>query len=133
MPVIGPRFLIEAGFIITVAVIAGIARLSTWWIIAVVAGAWIIVAIVEIVVWGRHAAARQADAVEPLEADPAFIAPPTVQVREQPVVEMSREPTPEPETTTWNCGPSTSVRPAAIRMQRFKWAQAPLAYTTRSI
>jgi len=99
VPVIGPRFLIEAGFIITVAVIAGIARLSTWWIIAVVAGAWIIVAIVEIVVWGRHAAARQADAVEPLEADPAFVAPPTVQVREQPVVEMSREPTPEPETT----------------------------------
>ena len=99
MPVIGSRFLIEAGFIITVAVIAGIERLSTWWIIAVVAGAWIIVAIVEIVVWGRHAAARQPQAVEPLEADaPAFVAPPTVQVREQPVVETSREPTPEPET-----------------------------------
>jgi type IV secretory pathway VirB10-like protein len=98
VPVIGPRFLIEAGFIITVAVIAGIARLSTWWIIAVVAGAWIIVAIVEIVVWGRHAAARQPEAVEPLEADTAFVAPPTVQVREQSVVETSREPTPEPET-----------------------------------
>ena len=93
MPVIGSRFLIEAGFIITVAVIAGIEGLSTWWIIAVVAGALIIVAIVEIVVWGRHAAARQPQAVEPLEADAsAFVAPPTVQMREQP------EPEPEPVT-----------------------------------
>ena len=41
MPVVGSRFLIEAGFIIGVAVIAGIERLSAWWIIAVVASAWI--------------------------------------------------------------------------------------------
>ena len=59
MPVVGSRFLIEAGFIIAVAVIAGIERLSTWWIIAVVASAWIIVAIVEIVVWARQVVAHQ--------------------------------------------------------------------------
>ena len=101
MPVVGSRFLIEAGFIITVAVIAGIERLSTWWIIAVVAGAWIIVAIVEIVVWARQTVASEPQAVEPLEADAqAFVAPPTVQVGEQPVVETHREPSPEPEPET---------------------------------
>jgi len=101
VPVVGSRFLIEAGFIIAVAVIAGIEQLSTWWIIAVVAGAWIIVAIVEIVVWSRQAAARQPQAVEPLEAEaPAFVAPPTVQVREQPVVDTPREPEPKAEPQT---------------------------------
>nr|MDQ2982194.1 hypothetical protein [Actinomycetota bacterium] len=67
MPVVGSRFLIEAGFIIAVAVIAGIERLSTWWIIAVVASAWIIVAIVEIIVWARQVVARQPQAVETSE------------------------------------------------------------------
>jgi type IV secretory pathway VirB10-like protein len=98
VPVVGSRFLIEAGFIIAVAVIAGIERLSTWWIIAVVAGAWIIVAIIEIVVWARQVVARQPQPVEPLEAEaPPFIAPPTVRLREQPAVETPREPEPEPE------------------------------------
>lgn len=101
MPVVGSRFLIEAGFIIAVAVIAGIERLSTWWIIAVVASAWIIVAIVEIVVWARQVAARQPQAVEPLAAEPpAFVAPTTVEVREQPAVETRPEPEPKPEPET---------------------------------
>ena len=101
MPVVGSRFLIEAGFIIAVAVIAGIERLGTWWIIAVVASAWIIVAIVEIVVWARQVVARQPQAVEPLAAEPpTFVAPPTVQVREQPAVETRPEPEPKPEPET---------------------------------
>ena len=33
--ILGPRFLIEAGFIVAVAVVAGIADLSTWSIIGV--------------------------------------------------------------------------------------------------
>jgi hypothetical protein len=104
VPVVGSRFLIEAGFIIAVAVIAGIERLSTWWIIAVVAGAWIIVAIVEIVVWARLAGVRQHSAVEPSKSfesfepqaeEPTFVAP--VRVRVQPTVESRPEPEPEPE------------------------------------
>ena len=103
MPVVGSRFLIEAGFIIAVAVIAGIERLSTWWIIAVVASAWIIVAIVEIVVWARQAVARQPHAVEPSEPNaeaPPFVASPPIRVRAQPPVEAGaeseREPAPAP-------------------------------------
>ena len=101
MPVVGSRFLIEAGFIIAVAVIAGIERLSTWWIIAVVASAWIIVAIVEIVVWARQTGVREDSAVESFESfepqaeEPTFVAP--VRVRVQPAVESRPEPEPEPE------------------------------------
>ena len=96
MPVVGSRFLIEAGFIIAVAVIAGIERLSTWWIIAVVATAWILVAIVEIVVWARQMVGRQPAAL--IEADEAapIIAPPPLSVRVQPPVESRREPEPGP-------------------------------------
>jgi hypothetical protein len=100
VPVVGSRFLIEAGFIIAVAVIAGIERLSTWWIIAVVASAWIIVAIVEIVVWARQAVVHQPQTVESSEPQvdaPAFVATPPVRVRAQPPVDARPEPERESE------------------------------------
>jgi outer membrane biosynthesis protein TonB len=98
VPVVGSRFLIEAGFIIAVAVIAGIERLRTWWIIAVVAAAWIIVAIVEVVVWARQVAVHQPPTVEePLADAPTVVAPPPVRVRAQPLVEPRSEPEPERE------------------------------------
>jgi hypothetical protein len=99
VPVVGSRFLIEAGFIIAVAVIAGFERLSTWWIIAVVASAWIIVAIVEIIVWARQVVARQPRLIEPVATDsglPADGPPPPVHVRVQPPVESRGVPEPEP-------------------------------------
>ena len=109
MPVVGSRFIVEAGFIIAVAVIAGIERLSTWWIIAVVAGAWLIVAAVEIAVWARNVVARQPQPVdEPADLEPAptpeYASRPPVVVRPQPSVETreaepSSEPVPEPEQT----------------------------------
>ena len=91
MPVVGSRFLIEAGFIIAVAVIAGIERLGTWWIIAVVASAWIIVAIVEIVVWARQDQPHTVEPSEPLAEAPAFVATPPVRARAQPLVEARLE------------------------------------------
>jgi hypothetical protein len=100
VPVVGSRFLIEAGFIIAVAVIAGIERLSTWWIIAVVASAWIIVAIVEIVVWARQVVARQPRAVEGSEPTlevPAFVPPSPVRVRPQSSLEQQPEPKAAPQ------------------------------------
>jgi hypothetical protein len=109
VPVVGSRFLVEAGFIIAVAVIAGIERLSTWWIIAVVAGAWLIVAAVEITVWARNVVARQPQAVdEPADLEPAptpaYASRPPVVVRPQPPAETGEadpgsEPEPEPERT----------------------------------
>ena len=101
MSVVGSRFYVEAGFIIAVAVIAGIERLSTWWIIAVVAGAWLIVAAVEIGVWARNVVARQPRAVDeppqPIPAPTPVYAPRApVVVRPRPPVE-TREPEPVPE------------------------------------
>jgi len=116
VPVVGSRFLIEAGFIIAVAVIAGIERLSTWWIIAVVASAWIIVAIVEIVVWARQTGVREDSALESSESfesfqpqpeEPTFAAP--VRVRVQPTVESRPEPEREPEPE-----PALSPEPSRI-------------------
>jgi outer membrane biosynthesis protein TonB len=98
VPVVGSRFWIEAGFIIAVAVVAGIERLSTWWIIAVVAAAWLIVAAVEIAVWARHVVVRQqAVQVEHEEPEPAPSYP-----QREPIVVRSRtqaddRPKPEPE------------------------------------
>jgi hypothetical protein len=99
VPVVGSRFLIEAGFIIAVAVVAGFERLSTLWIIAVVASAWIIVAIVEIVVWGRQVVARQPRTVDPAATEsklPAVAPASPVRVRTSPPVEPRSEPEPEP-------------------------------------
>jgi hypothetical protein len=102
VPVVGSRFLIEAGFIIAVAVVAGIERLSTWWIIAVVAGAWLIVAAVEIVFWTRGVVRRQPQALAESERaftpTPAYVEPvPTVVIPPVPVAEALPEPDRSPE------------------------------------
>jgi hypothetical protein len=105
--VLGPRFLIEAGFIIAVAVVAGLADLSTWAIIGVVAGAWIIVALVELGVWARKAPRRGLAPQGPdpsLAPEAAFVPSERVRVPEPPKThapptppEPEREPEPEPE------------------------------------
>lgn len=70
-----PRFLIEAGFIVAVAIAAGLADLSTWTIVGVVAAAWILVALVELVVWKRtREPAREAPDPSP-SPEPILIRP----------------------------------------------------------
>ena len=108
MPVIGPRFLIEAGFIIAVAVVAGIERVGTIWIVALMAGAWLIVAAVEISVSKRRTRERQRPGVSAAEPIAATVIP-SVVVRREPQVEaapappisppahQAPEPEPEPE------------------------------------
>lgn len=97
--VLGPRFLIEAGFIVAVAVIAGIADLSTWAIVGVVAGAWILVALVELVMWMRHARRLTPVRSDP-EPLPEPVRPEPVRLPEPPkiaAVPPPPEPEPEPE------------------------------------
>jgi hypothetical protein len=97
VPVVGSRFLIEAGFIIAVAVVAGIERLGTWWIILVVAAAWIAVAIVEIAVWARQVARRAQAAGERREPSVAWEPPPpALAVQPPPLPERRVEPEPAP-------------------------------------
>jgi outer membrane biosynthesis protein TonB len=100
--VLGPRFLIEAGFIVAVAVVAGVADLSTWAIIGVVAAAWILVALVEMAVWARHARKRKSRGLTPQSSD-AGPSPTVPAVRPEPVRAPERPkiaaapPPPEPE------------------------------------
>src|SRR6478672_7402595 len=94
---LGPRFLIEAGFLIAVAVAAGLARLDAIWIIVVMAGAWLLMAAIE---WGvsrlRRPRPAAATAAVPTEA-------PAVPERSEPVPEPAAEPevtpgpSPEPD------------------------------------
>ncbi len=63
-----PRFAIEAGFLILLGVGAGIADLRTRVIIAIVAGGWVLVSLIELSIWraeGRTANPRVAPALEP--------------------------------------------------------------------
>jgi outer membrane biosynthesis protein TonB len=106
VPVVGPRFLVEAGFIIAVAVVAGLAELSTLWIVAVMAAAWLIVAAAEIAISRRRAPAAtepspdvEAEAVPPPPAVAATPEPeqPRPQIAAVPEPEPEPEPAPEPE------------------------------------
>jgi hypothetical protein len=47
----GPRFVLEVAFLVLLALAAGLAELSTAWIIAVMAVGWVLVAIVEWLAW----------------------------------------------------------------------------------
>jgi hypothetical protein len=93
---LGPRFLIEAGFIIAVAVFAGVKRYSTVTIILLVFGAWLIVAVVEVV----FAVARKRGARRPSATRPAAFSAPTIALQPEPepapALEPEHLPVPEP-------------------------------------
>jgi hypothetical protein len=99
--VLGPRFLIQAGFIIAVAVVAGIERAGTWTIIGLVAASWILVAIVELGLWARHARTRASVAEEPA---------PRLEPRPEPPVVVQR-PEPEPVPVPTLAPPRIAVAP----------------------
>lgn len=50
---LGPRFALEAGFLIAVAVGAGVAELSATTIVIVMAVAWLLVCLFELAVWAE--------------------------------------------------------------------------------
>lgn len=49
----GPRFALEAGFLIAVAIAAGFAELSATTIVIVMAGAWLLVCLFELAIWAE--------------------------------------------------------------------------------
>jgi hypothetical protein len=69
----GPRFALEAGFLIAVAIAAGFAELSATTIVVVMAVAWLLVCLFELAVWAEG------------PRFPGF-------VRERTVVEEPKEP-----------------------------------------
>jgi len=78
-PVIVPRLVLEAAFLAAVAAVAAVAKLDAVWIVAVMAGAWVLVALSE---WAAFLRQRRwrLDEVAPLitqtAPDPAWFVPP---------------------------------------------------------
>src|SRR5262249_43515333 len=90
--------LIEAGFIVAVAVAAGLAGPSTRGVIGGVAAAGVLVALVELGVWGRRAR-PESTGLGPAGPDPPRAAPPAA------VPAPEREPEPQEVTDLpheWN-------------------------------
>ena len=107
---IGPRFLLEAGFLIALAVGAGIADLSATTIVVVMAVAWLLVCLFELAVWaeGPRFPAFRRERVLVEDVPPAAEAP-------LPVEPMATPPAAEPVATS----PADSVVEPEQRRGRF--------------
>jgi hypothetical protein len=90
---VGPRFPLEALFLIAVAIGAGVAELSPGWIVAVMAAAWLVVSLFELAVWTEARTVRASG-----------------WRTEEPEPPAEVEPPPEPDEVT----PLEAVEPAAI-------------------
>jgi len=75
----GPRFALEAGFLIAVAIGAGVAELSATAIVVVMAVAWLLVCLFELAVWAEgprfQAFRREEIAREPVAEDQTAVEP----------------------------------------------------------
>jgi hypothetical protein len=83
---VGPRFVLEAGFLVLLAVVVGFADLSPWLIILVMALGWVLVSLIEYFAW------RQAQAV----ALGRYEAPPGVEEVAPPPPPPPPAPAPQP-------------------------------------
>jgi hypothetical protein len=112
VPVVGPRFLLEAGFIIAVAVVAGIKRLDTVWIVVVMGVAWLLVAVLAPapVVPVPEPDPQPEPEHEPEPERPQLVAvatPPHLEPDPEPEAEPEPEPTAEPATAAASVIPLT--------------------------
>ena len=92
---VGPRFLLEALFLIALAIGLGIAELSAGVIVGVMALAWLLVCLFELTVWADRPRAADARPTpeEPDEATPAETVEPAAvtEIREaEPVARRGR-------------------------------------------
>jgi pilus assembly protein FimV len=104
----GPRFAIEALFLIALAVGVAYADLATKWIFVVMAGGWLVVALLELTadrIWAAAPPWRRPYYVpaSPPRAEPVAATPPPAAVEPEaeaepePAAEPEPEPEPEPE------------------------------------
>jgi hypothetical protein len=86
----GLRFVVEAAFLIALAVAAGLAELSPTTIVLVMGAAWLLVALIEWLAW------REAPRVTRVVREQPAAAPVPV-----PVEQVAVEPEPEPRRRFW--------------------------------
>lgn len=76
---LGPRFALEAGFLIAVAIGAGVAQLGATAIVAIMAVAWLLVCLFELAVWAEGprfpSFVRERVVVEHSESEPQAVEP----------------------------------------------------------
>jgi hypothetical protein len=103
---VGPRFVLEAGFLVLLAVVVGFADLSPWLIILVMALGWVLVSLIEYFAWRQ----AQAVALGRYEAPP----PPGVEEVAPPPPPPPPPPAPQPaaEEETVVAPPASEPPPA---------------------
>jgi hypothetical protein len=99
---LGPRFAIEALFLIALAVGVAYADLASKWIVLVMAGGWLVVASLELTVdriWAAAPPWRRPYYVpaSPPRAEPVGAAPPSTALEPEPEAEAEPKPEPQPE------------------------------------
>jgi len=99
---LGPRFAIEALFLIALAVGVAYADLASKWIVLVMAGGWLVVASLELAadrIWAAAPPWRRPYYVpaSPPRAEPVGAAPPPAAVEAEPEAEAEPKPEPQPE------------------------------------
>src|SRR5215218_9990739 len=116
---IGPRFVLEAGFLVLLAVVVGIADLDPLLIVLVMAIGWLLVSLIEYFAWRQ----TQGVTLRRSEAAPAAAA-------EEEVVEDMAPPPPPPPPPAPEPAPAapveeeTVVQPAAAEEQKETIAEA---------
>jgi uncharacterized protein (DUF58 family) len=98
---LGPRFVLEAGFLILLAVVVGLADLSPALIILVMTVAWLLVAMIEYFAWRQGPGFSRAIRQEAVAERPA-------PVREEVVEDVAPPPPPPPPPEE-----ETMIAPAA--------------------
>ena len=105
----GPRFVLEAGFLVLLAVVVGFAELDPWVIVLVMAAGWVLVSLIEYFAW-RQTLAYATSGRYVASPEPAFM-------QEERVEEAAPPPPPPPppappaEEATMVAPPSDAPEP----------------------
>jgi hypothetical protein len=122
----GLRFVLEAAFLIALAVAAGLAELSPTTIVLVMGAAWLLVALIEWLAW-REAprvtrVVREEPAAAPMPApvEPVAVEPVAVEPEPEPRRRFWRRRRPEPEPAgedTQDLPPPTGDEPTPVSVE----------------
>jgi hypothetical protein len=125
---LGPRFALEAGFLILLAVVVGLADLSPALIILVMAIGWLLVAVIEYIAWRQSprlvTASRYGEAVEEVPPPPIAEEEAVEETAPPRAPEPAPAPAPPPEEETVVAPAAEAAEPAEER----KTEAAPLAF-----
>jgi hypothetical protein len=110
---VGPRFVLEAGFLVLLAVVVGFAELSPALIVLVMALGWLLVSLIEYFAWRQ----AQAVAVARFEGPPPSVVEEEEEVAPPPPPPPAPPPQPAAEEETVVAPPAAEPSPAEAESQ----------------